>query len=999
MRYKAFTLVEILVVVSIISLLSVAASYSVPRILSQARDTKITKNFQDLANVAERINTDYESYDKFCVSTSTCSQDVQLLSDDIAKGKGTLVIQKPQENSQSYCAFSPMNSLTDEGQIQYYCIDNKGTKIRTTINPGFDDCTSASFKCPTQVLAAEDQKMELPLLADTAEILGVSTKKNPNFKEVTIDPLDVTVGDIQNMTVKIDDPDGVLWIRADIEHDHGFDTVMLTLTEGNIESGIWFGKWLVYDTHTETYHTQFTAMSKSGKQNSVTLNWTDPCSFALSGDVSLSTIAGGESGCSLLTTNSDGGVNGVEQGDLNVDGGKTLTIGAGATLVFNPGKSIKMSGGGSIAITKSGAGGQIKKSYIWLTDADSDGYSATSTQYVGDTAPVANARRRYLMTASSLDYNDSSTSTYPGTGCTVGISSTCASGGGLTCTRTTDGAYTVDKFTGTGSYQWITPTGVSSVQYLVVGGGGGGGGCGGGGGAGGYSAGTIAVSGVITVTVGAGGAQPDTAWRTGGNGGNSVFSSITSTGGGGGGGWDSGYQNGQNGGSGGGAMNGGTVGSGTAGQGHDGGLADWGNSGGGGGGANGDGGAGSSSQGGTGGAGLSSSITGTSVDYAGGGGGVGASACGAAGGGSASYGGGAGKATAGTVGDSGTNGTGGGGGGGGCTQSTCAKGGAGGSGVVIIRYLTPISSCTVNNSDGTCGVRSAGFYNAACEACDGNSTTTVSSVGGLSCTVITDGSYTVNKFTTASSTGISTWNVPGGVTSVRYLVAGGGGGGGGNTWTGGGGAGGYRAGTNLAVSGSVAITVGVGGAGGAANTDGVAGATSSMVTSATTVAASGGGYGPQNGGGVAGGNGGSGGGGSSGVSASNGGAGNTGGYSPVEGYNGGNAVSGATAERHGGGGGGSGGLGGNATVSTGGSGGLGTANDITGISLYYAGGGGGGGATAAGSGGNGVGGNGGPYTSDVGAAGSANTGSGGGGAGTAGGNGANGVVILRYLTP
>ena len=79
--------------------------------------------------------------------------------------------------------------------------------------------------------------------------------------------------------------------------------------------------------------------------------------------------------------------------------------------------------------------------------------------------------------------------------------------------------------------------GAEEVDYLVVAGGGGGGvGGGGGAGAGGFRTATgLAVSGSLTVTVGAGGAG-GTGNPNGANGANSVFSSITSVGGGGGGG-------------------------------------------------------------------------------------------------------------------------------------------------------------------------------------------------------------------------------------------------------------------------------------------------------------------------------------------------------------------------------------------------------------------------------------------------------------------------------
>lgn len=101
-------------------------------------------------------------------------------------------------------------------------------------------------------------------------------------------------------------------------------------------------------------------------------------------------------------------------------------------------------------------------------------------------------------------------------------------------------ATTVTVYTAVGTTNWTCPTGVTSVEVLVVGGGGAGGGstvslqCGGGGGAGGvrYNASYPVSAGTsYTVTVGAGGTG-----STGmDNGDDSVFGTITATGGGAGG--------------------------------------------------------------------------------------------------------------------------------------------------------------------------------------------------------------------------------------------------------------------------------------------------------------------------------------------------------------------------------------------------------------------------------------------------------------------------------
>lgn len=168
-----------------------------------------------------------------------------------------------------------------------------------------------------------------------------------------------------------------------------------------------------------------------------------------------------------------------------------------------------------------------------------------------------------------------------------------------------------------------------SVNYLIVGGGGSGGSvnsasrAGGGGGAGGLRTGATSITGLQTITVGAGGVSPlptGSGAPLGTNGGNSVAFGFTATGGGAGG--TNSVINGAAGGSGGGGGNNsgapGTGGAGTVGQGNAGAASSISPTrfGGGGGGA---GGAGS---GATGGAGSSSSITGSAVTYAAGGNGL-----------------------------------------------------------------------------------------------------------------------------------------------------------------------------------------------------------------------------------------------------------------------------------------------------------------------------------------------------------------------------------------
>lgn len=264
-------------------------------------------------------------------------------------------------------------------------------------------------------------------------------------------------------------------------------------------------------------------------------------------------------------------------------------------------------------------------------------------------------------------------------------------------------ASTLVSFTSPGGTTWTCPSGVYSVEVLVVAGGGGGGngltpndGNGGGGGGGVIYRPSYGVTpgSVYTVTVGAGGsASPANSSNRGGNGGNSVFDTLTAIGGGGGGS-DSGNQQGLSGGSGGGggtSGSGGIGGTGTNGQGFSGGLANSpggggpGGGGGGGGGAAGAGGNGNQSQpGGFGGAGVFYNITGQERAYGGGGGGsTWTGGLNGGSGGSGVGGNGAARSPA-LAGTSGAANTGGGGGAG--TNGLAA--GAGGSGAVYIRYNT-----------------------------------------------------------------------------------------------------------------------------------------------------------------------------------------------------------------------------------------------------------------------------------------------------------------------
>jgi hypothetical protein len=259
-------------------------------------------------------------------------------------------------------------------------------------------------------------------------------------------------------------------------------------------------------------------------------------------------------------------------------------------------------------------------------------------------------------------------------------------------TVTRDGNYLIHTFTGTSGLNITNAPSNAVLEYLIVAGGGGGGAdllSGGGGGAGGFLTGGL-IPGLTnySIVVGAGGAATGGA-GSGANGLNSSAFSLTSIGGGGGAQGFMSTTPAGSGGSGGGAgaLNGGSGlngfnGTGTVGQGFNGGLA-FGGPGyaasGAGGGAGAVGNNANSTQGGNGGIGKFSIISGGANYYAGGGGG--GSYANVAGIGSV---GGGGDGSASTAGGNGVANFGAGGGGGKSTSS-------GGSGIVVVRYLSPLA--------------------------------------------------------------------------------------------------------------------------------------------------------------------------------------------------------------------------------------------------------------------------------------------------------------------
>ena len=399
------------------------------------------------------------------------------------------------------------------------------------------------------------------------------------------------------------------------------------------------------------------------------------------------------------------------------------------TAANGEGYFLDTSGGVITVNLPAGSAGDIVafKDYLNTWDSNAVTLTPNGTDKIGGTNASSSLNTEsqsitLIFTDATRGWLDVQDSTAGVEGSTFICGSVSGSGNTLT---TVDTNFKVATFTGPGTFTVNSGTGpLAKADYLVIAGGGGGGIgyasglCGGGGGAGGfreshcatvsgpYTASPLATPtslslapGAFPITVGGGGtgrigcsgcgAGPNV--TAGGDGNNSIFSTITSTAGGGGGsGCRSGAGGGRPGGSGGG---GGYVAAGGAGntppvspaQGFAGGCGPGPSASNGGGGGGGAGAVGANvpgpNSGGAGGAGVTTSINGTPTARGGGGGGSGlnSTSAGGAGGGGASA-----RYNPGCNAVVGTANTGGGGGGG--VSYSRGVGANGGSGIVIIRY-------------------------------------------------------------------------------------------------------------------------------------------------------------------------------------------------------------------------------------------------------------------------------------------------------------------------
>ena len=240
----------------------------------------------------------------------------------------------------------------------------------------------------------------------------VASKENyPRFVSGDINPVKISIGQTQKMSVVVRDNVPLKKVWAEIENDKSTDTVPLVMVSSSavsfntIENQKYFvdesgtlvvsdenkksdtitnliqslakkveaeqavdyfyeGSWVAHDTRTITYHTTFYAEDTLGRTDKLVLAWSDPCPVDSSGYLT--------GNCNLTYT---WGVDGL---NFTVTSNNTINLTGSANLVHNNGKSIFIQNGGKITLQ---AGTTISRGNLYFIDYDTDGYTPTTTMY------------------------------------------------------------------------------------------------------------------------------------------------------------------------------------------------------------------------------------------------------------------------------------------------------------------------------------------------------------------------------------------------------------------------------------------------------------------------------------------------------------------------------------------------------------------------------------------------------------------------------------------
>ena len=145
-KLRAFTVIEILVVIAIIALMSSLLVIGTMSYRDKAMDSRIIDEMHQFRASAAIVNETNGNYDNVCCGAAPCDANINSLCIDIGNQGGTkpsddssgIDIIKPASPANAFCAEVKLN--TDK----YYCVDSSLTSKQYSSNPA---CATDHYSC------------------------------------------------------------------------------------------------------------------------------------------------------------------------------------------------------------------------------------------------------------------------------------------------------------------------------------------------------------------------------------------------------------------------------------------------------------------------------------------------------------------------------------------------------------------------------------------------------------------------------------------------------------------------------------------------------------------------------------------------------------------------------------------------------------------------------------------------------------------------------------
>ena len=146
-KHRAFTLAEILIVITIIGILAGIILVVMGPAREKGKDTKIESSMLQLQQLAEGFYLDNGNYDNVDPAQSP---EIAALMLDTSNQGGPVYIRKPlaPTSVDRYCSYTLLNEKIDDKYL-FFCVDYLGNNIKIS-GPGVS-CNIGCYKCPVCV--------------------------------------------------------------------------------------------------------------------------------------------------------------------------------------------------------------------------------------------------------------------------------------------------------------------------------------------------------------------------------------------------------------------------------------------------------------------------------------------------------------------------------------------------------------------------------------------------------------------------------------------------------------------------------------------------------------------------------------------------------------------------------------------------------------------------------------------------------------------------------